>query len=197
MKKIFKIFLVIIIFVCFLTSILYGLRIKDTLYEYEYLTNSLVVTIPNKLWFETNSQQDYLLKDQTTSTYIFSDNLLEYTKSGYNIGYIYPTYTAKIANDAVDKTDIVTREKNSLDIDRNIKIQNPSDYDYYVSKLALSEFGSYANNTFTQEGCSINISSQNGVISYEKEASIILVSYMINGNTNIDDHINITIECKK
>jgi len=196
MKKIFKIFLVIIIFAAFLTSILYGLRIKDTLYEYQYLTNSLVVTIPNKLWFETNSQQDYLLKDET-STYIFSDNLLEYTRSGYNIGYLYPTYTAKIANDNVNKTDVITREKNSLEIDRIIEIQNPNDYDYYVSKIAFSEFGSYVNNTFTQEGCSINVSSQNGEISYKEENSILLISYMINGNERIEDQINIAIECKK
>lgn len=196
MKKIFKIFLVIIIFVFFLTSILYGLRIKDTLYEYQYLTNSLVVTIPNKLWFETNSQQDYLLKDET-STYIFNENLLEYTRSGYNIGYIYPTYTAKIANDNVNKTDVVTREKNSLRIDRTIKIQDPSNYDTYVSKIAFSEFGSYLNDTFTQEGCSISISSQNGEVSYKEENSILLISYMINGNERIEDHINITIECKK
>jgi len=195
MKKIFKAFLIIIIFAAFLISILYGSRIMHTQYQYEYLTNSLVVTIPNRLWFETNSQQDYLEKENT-STYIFENSSLEHTKSGYDIGYIYPTYTTKIANDTVDKTDIITREKNSLRVDRTIKIQNPGNYEYYVSKIAFSELGQYSDNTFTQEGCSINFSSQKGEISYQKELSIILISYPIDKVGEIKDIINITIECK-
>jgi len=195
MKKIFKALLVLIIFFALLISILYGLRITHTQYQYEYLTNSLVVTIPNRLWFETNSQQDYLLKDNT-STYIFSNDLLDHTKSGYDIGYLYPTYTAQIVNDTVDKTDIITREKNSLRVDRTIKIQNPEKYDSYISKIAFSELGKYSDNTFTQEGCNINLSSRKGEISYEKEISTILISYPVSGVGVIDDIINITIECK-
>lgn len=196
MKKIFKIFLGIIIFVVFLTSIFYGLRINNTLYEYQYLTNSLVVTIPNKLWFETNSQQDYLLKDETTK-YIFSDNLLEHTRSGSDIGPLYPTYVANIKNDSAKKTDIVTRKTQTLSIDRVVELQSPNDYKYYVSQIALSEFGEYTGNTFEQEGCSIGVTSQNGEVSYKEANSVLLISYMINGNKNIKDHIAITIECKK
>jgi hypothetical protein len=195
MKKIFKILLVIIIFLFFLTSILYGLRITNTSYQYEYLGNALVITIPNKLWFETNSQQDSLVKD-SVPTYIFENNLLEYTPSGYNIGYLYPTYTAQIANGTISKTDVVTREKDTLNILRTIKLEGSEGYDSYTSKITFSEFGSYANNTFSQEGCNIHISSQNGDISYIKDSSIILISYKINEMEYIRDTINIIIECK-
>lgn len=195
MKKIFKAFLILIIFSAFLISILYGLRLTHTQYQYEYLTNSLVVTIPNRLWFETNSQQDYLVKDDA-QTFPFENSSLEYTKSGYDIGYIYPTYTAQIANDATIKTDIVTRDKDTLQIARTIKVQNPEKYDSYISKIAFSEFGSYSNNTFTQEGCDIRLSSQNGDLSYKKDISAVLISYPVNGVGDINDIINITIECK-
>lgn len=174
---------------------LYGSRLSHTQYQYEYLTNSLVVTIPNRLWFEINSLQDYLVKDDV-QTLPFENSSLEHTKSGYDIGYLYPTYTARIANDATTKTDIITRDKDTLQIARTINIQNPDKYDSYISKIAFSEFGKYTNNTFTQEGCNINLSSENGELSYKKEISTIFISYPIDRVGDINDIINITIECK-
>lgn len=196
MKKTFKALLILIIFSAFFISLLYGLRIRNTQYKYEYLTNSLVVTIPNRLWFETNSQQDYFLKDNS-KTFIFENSSLTYSKSGYDIGNMYPTYTAEISNDIASKTDIATREKNTLKIDRTITIPNATTYSSYISKIAFSEYGQYSNNNFNQEGCNIHTSSEKGSVTYDNEISAILISYPLDESVGeIKDTINITIECK-
>jgi hypothetical protein len=176
---------------------LYGFRIPNVPFEYEYSENSLIVSIPNKLWFELNNQQDYLQKEPEDNIEIFSNDILEYTKSGYDIGPFYPTYTADIKNDSISKTDIINRKKNAIQIDRTIILETSEQYDNYVSKITFSEFGSYENNTFSQEGCNIKIQSQTGDIRYNKESSTILVTYPLKTTSaTIKDTLNIAIECK-
>ncbi len=195
MKKLAKILLLIFIIISFCISILYGTRIFNTPYTYEYLNNSLVVTIPNKLWFEINSQNDYLSKGENTK-YLFENDLVNYTKSGYNIGYIYPTYTAKTENDTTSKTDIVTRQKDSLKIERSIQTQNSGLYDNYITKIIFSKYGTFENNTYTQDGCDILISSTKGEIEYDEKFASVLISYKLDEVGEIEDVIDITIQCK-
>jgi len=195
MRKLFKIFFLIFALLSFGISLLYGSRIFRTPYTYEYLNNSLVVTIPNKVWFEINNQQDSLTKDNKP-TYIFENDLLEYTKSGYNIGYIYPTYTAKTENDTITKTDIVTRQKDTLGIKRSVKIQNPTLHDYYISRITFSKYGAFLDNTYTQDGCDISVTSQNGEVKYDQKTASMTMSYKLNEVGEIEDTINIEIQCK-
>jgi len=195
MKKLVKILLLIFIILSFCISILYGTRILNTPYIYEYLNNSLVVTIPNKLWFEINSQNDYLFKGENTK-YLFENDLVNFTKSGYNIGYIYPTYTAKTENDTTSKTDTVTRQKDSLKIQRTIQTQNSGLYDNYISKIIFSKYGTFLNNTYTQDGCDIAISSTKGEIEYDEKSASVLISYKLNEVGEIKDILDITIQCK-
>lgn len=195
MVKLLKIFFLIFALLSFGISLLYGSRIFRTPYIYEYINNSLVVTIPNKVWFEINNQQDSLTKDNKP-TYIFEDDLLEYTKSGYNIGYIYPTYTAKTENNTLTKTDVVTREKDTLEIKRSVEIQNPTQYGYYTSKVTFSKYGTFENNTYTQDGCDISVSSEKGGIKYDAKTATLSISYKLNEVGEIEDIINISIQCK-
>ncbi len=195
MKKLVKILLLIFIILSFCISILYGTRILNTPYIYEYLNNSLVVTIPNKLWFEINSQNDYLSKGENTK-YLFENDLVNFTKSGYSIGYIYPTYTAKTENDTTSKTDTVTRQKDSLKIQRTIQTQNSGLYDNYISKIIFSKYGTFLNNTYTQDGCDIAISSTKGEIEYDEKSASVLISYKLNEVGEIKDILDITIQCK-
>jgi hypothetical protein len=196
MKIAFKIFLIIFIVTTTAVSILYGSRILNIPYEYGYSDNSLILTIPNKLWVELNSQQDYLLKGEK-KTAIFQNSLLEYTEFGNNIGPQYPIYAATIKKDIISKTDIVTRKGNNLNIRRAITLNTTEQYDHYISDITFSELGEYNNNTFSQEGCDIKTESQTGDIQYDKESSTISVSYTIeNDDTIIDDKLNISVYCK-
>lgn len=195
MRKLFKIFFLIFVLLSFGISLLYGSRIFRNPYTYEYLNNSLVVTIPNKVWFEINNQQDSLTKDNKP-TYIFENDLLGYTRSGYNIGYIYPTYTAKTQNDTVTKTDAVTRQKDTLGIKRSVKIQSPQLYKDYISKISFSKYGIFENNTYTQDGCDISIFSERGEITYDEKSASVLISYKLGEVGEIEDIIDITIQCK-
>jgi len=195
MRKLFKIFFLIFALLSFGISLLYGTRIFRTPYIYEYINNSLVVTIPNKIWFEINNQQDFLSKDNKP-TYVFENDLLEYTKSGYNIGYIYPTYTSKTENDTITKTDIVTRGKDTLEIKRSVKIQNHTPYDSYISKISFSKYGIFLDNTYTQDGCDIQVSSQNGELKYDPKTATLSISYNPDEVGEIEDTINISVQCK-
>ena len=195
MRKLLKIFFLIFALLSFGISLLYGTRIFNTPYMYEYLNNSLVVTIPNKLWFEINSQNDYLSKEENTK-YLFENDLVNFIKSGYNIGYIYPTYIAKTENDTTSKTDTVTRQKDSLKIQRTIQTQNSGLYDNYISKIIFSKYGTFLNNTYTQDGCDISISSTKGEIGYDEKSASVLISYKLNEVGEIKDIIDITIQCK-
>lgn len=195
MRKLLKIFFLIFALLSFGISLLYGSRIFRTPYIYEYINNSLVVTIPNKIWFEMNNQQDSLTKDKKP-TYIFEDDLLGYTKSGYNIGYIYPTYTAKTENNTLTKTDVVTREKDTLEIKRSVEIQNPTQYGYYTSKVTFSKYGTFENNTYTQDGCDIFITSRSGELKYDAKTATLSISYKLNEVGEIEDIINISVQCK-
>lgn len=194
MRKLFKIFFLIIALFSFGISSLYGFRIFRIPYTYEYLNNSLVVTIPNKVWFEINNQQDTLTKDNKP-TYIFENDLLEYTKSGYNIGYLYPTYTSRTENDTLTKTDTVTRVKDTLQIKRFVKIQRHVE-DTYISKISFSKYGTFENGTYTQDGCDISVTSQNGEVKYNQKTASMTMSYKINEVGEIEDTINIEIQCK-
>lgn len=195
MRKLLKIFFIIFALLSLGISLLYGSRIFRTPYIYEYINNSLVVTIPNKIWFEINSQQDTLTKDNNP-TYIFENDLLDYTKSGYNIGYIYPTYTAKTVNNTLAKTDIVTRERDTLEIKRSVKIQNPTLHDYYISRISFSKYGTFLNNTYTQDGCDIQVSSENGELKYDPKTATLSISYNPDEVGEIEDTINISVQCK-
>lgn len=195
MRKLLKIFFLIFALLSFGISLLYGSRIFRNPYIYEYINNSLVVTIPNKIWFEINNQQDSLTKDNKP-TYIFEDDLLEYTKSGYNIGYIYPTYTSKTENNTLTKTDVVTREKDTLEIKRSVKVQNPTQYGYYTSKVTFSKYGTFLDNTYTQDGCDIFITSEKGELKYDPRIATLSISYKLNEVGEIEDIINISIQCK-
>lgn len=195
MKKLVKILLIIFIILTFCISILYGTRIFNTPYAYEYINNSLVVTIPNKLWFEINTQNDYLSKGENTK-YHFENDLVDYTKSGYNIGYIYPTYTAKVENDTTSKTDTITRQKDSLKIERAIQTQNSEKYDSYTSKIIFSKYGTFENNTYSQDGCDISVSSTKGEIKYDEKSASVLISYKLDKVGEIKDILDITIQCK-
>lgn len=196
MKIAFKIFLIIFIVITTAVSILYGSRILNIPYEYGYSDNSLIITIPNKLWVELNSQQDYLLKgDEKTA--IFPNSLLEYTEFGNNLGPQYPIYAATIKEDIISKTDIVTRKGNNLSIRRAITLNTTEQYDHYVSNITFSELGTYNEGTFSQEGCDIKTESQVGDLQYDKESSTISVSYKIEkDDTTIDDTLNINVYCK-
>lgn len=195
MRKLLKIFFLIFALLSFGISLLYGYRIFRTPYIYEYINNSLVVTIPNKVWFEINNQQDSLAKDNK-QIYIFENDLLEYTKSGYNIGYLYPTYTSKTENDTTIKTDTVTRQKDILQIKRFVKIQNPQSYKNYISKIAFSKYGTFENNTYTQDGCDISVTSEKGELKYDPKTASLNISYKPNEVGEIEDTINIEIQCK-
>lgn len=195
MTKFLKIFFLIPALLPLGVSLLYGSRILRNPYIYEYINNSLVVTIPNKVWFEINNQQDSLTKDNKP-TYIFENDLLEYTKSGYNIGYIYPTYTAKTENNTITKTDLVTRTEDNLEIKRSVKVQNSEQYSSYMSKITFSKYGTFLNNTYTQDGCDILVSSENGDLNYDQKTATLSISYKLSEVGEIEDIINISIRCK-
>lgn len=195
MPKLLKIFFILFALLSFGISLLYGLRIFRTPYIYEYLNNSLVVTIPNKIWFEINNQQDSLTKGNKP-TNIFENDLLEYTKSAYNIGYIYPTYTSKTENNTITKTDTVTREKDTLKLKRSVKVQNSKQYSNYISKITFSKYGTFLNNTYTQDGCDILVSSENGDLKYDPKTATLSISYKLNEVGEVEDIINISIQCK-
>ncbi len=195
MRKLLKILFLIIALLSFGISLLYGSRIFNTPYTYEYINNSLVVTIPNKVWFEINNQQDSLTVNNKP-TYIFENDLLKYTKSGYNLGYIYPTYISQTENNIITKTDTVTRKKDILEIKRFVKIQNPTLYKDYTSKITFSKYGIFENNTYIQDGCSIPISSNTGQIKYDSKTATLSITYKLNEVGEIEDTINISVQCK-
>ena len=196
MKIAFKIFLIIFVVTTTIISIIYGTRIFHIPYEYGYTDNSLIITIPNKLWIELNSQQDYLINGDAKKE-IYQNSLLEYTKFGNDLGSQYPIYAATIKEDLVSKTDIVTRKENNLSIRRAITLSTTDQYDRYVSNITFSELGTYNEGTFSQEGCDIKTESQTGDVQYDKESSTISVSYTIEkDDTTIDDTLNINVYCK-
>jgi len=197
MQKVFKILISVIILVIFLISVLYGFRIPNVPFEYTYAENSLIITIPNKLWLELNSQQDYLQNDSDEKSEIFQNSILEYQKSGYNIGPFYPTYAGNIQDNVISKIDIVNRNKNTLGIDRTIILGTEEKYEQYVSQITFSEFGTFDKNTFSQEGCDIKIQSQTGEIQYDETNSTILIYYPLKTTSaTIKDTLNISVECK-
>lgn len=189
MKTIIKIIITIIIVLTLPISIYYGLRLKNTPFIYEYMNRSHVITLPNKVWFEINGSMD-ILDDED----ILINETPEVIKEGYDVGPQYPRYTTTYENDTIKKVQTSKRVGDILTIENSIEIVD-GEYNKYIQKIFFSQYGTFGNNTYTQEGCSVKISSKNGNISYDEEYALVMITYDIKENSRIEDILSFEISC--
>ncbi|MCD4756238.1 hypothetical protein K8R20_01310 [bacterium] len=189
MKLLTKILLTTIIILILPISIYYGLKIQNTNFILEHINRSYVITLPNKVWFEIDGSTDTLNKKQ-----IFGNDTTLLETTGLNWGLQYPTHTATIQNDTAVKTLTGTRVGDTIAIEQNITIFD-NEYDTYTTYIYFSQYGLFENNTYTQEGCSVNIGSESGDITYNPKYSIVNITYEIINNT-IEDNLLLKISCK-
>lgn len=189
MKIVLKIVIGIIIVVTLPISIYYGLRIENTPFQMEYKNRSYVVTLPNKVWFEINSAMDTLDEEM-----IFEDDLPKIEQSGFDIGPQYPTYKATMENNTAKSTRVGYRVGDSIKIEQNIEIhkENP---ETYSTRIYFSQYGQFQNNTYSKDGCNVEIKSEKGFITYDKEFAIVKIEYEVI-DRSIKDLISIDISCK-
>ena len=189
MKNILKVLLVLIIIIIFPLSVFYGLRILNNGYTYEYLNRSIVVTLTNGIWFEVNGAED--LADDTDL--IFEDDTTDIKESSIDFGLIYPKYTITTENDTATRIQKVKRAEDTLSIE-NIISFNTDEFQTYTTRIYFSEYGEFKDDTYTQDGCSVKVTSQEGDISYDDEYAIINITYKIE-DSKINDLIQLEISC--
>jgi hypothetical protein len=189
MKIAIKIVITILTILTVPISIYYGLRLRNTPFIYEYMNRSYVVTLPNKVWFEINGSMDILDNEE-----IFKNDTSEIVKEGYDIGPNYPRYIVRTENDTLRKIQTAERVGDILKIENDIEILQ-GEYDEYIQKIFFSQYGTFQNNTYSQEGCSVKISSDSGDISYKEEYAVIMVTYDIKERDSIKDKIYFEISC--
>ncbi|MFA5634017.1 MAG: hypothetical protein WCY00_00305 [Candidatus Dojkabacteria bacterium] len=189
MKTIIKVIITTIVLLTLPISIYYGLRLKDTPFTYEYMNRSYVITLPNKVWFEINGSTDILKNDE-----ILVNETPEVVEEGYDIGPQYPKYTTTYENDTIKKVQTSKRVGDILTIESYIEIAE-GEHDEYIQKIFFSQYGTFENNTYTQEGCSVKISSKNGNISHDEEYALVMITYDIKENSRIEDILSFEISC--
>jgi translation elongation factor EF-1beta len=189
MKNILKTLLVLIIILILPISIYYGLRLLNTNYVYEYLNRSLVVTLPNGVWFEVNGSED--LADE--NELIFQNDIPTVKRESINFGLKYLTYTITTENDTATRIQKVKRAEDTLSIE-NIISFNTDEFQTYTTRIYFSEYGEFKDDTYTQDGCSVKVTSQEGDISYDDEYAIINITYKIE-DSKINDLIQLEISC--
>lgn len=189
MKNILKVLLVLIIVLIFPISVFYGLRILNNGYTYEYLNRSLVITLPNGVWFELNEAQDLVNEE----TLIFENDTANTKKSGMDFGLLYPTYTITMENDTATKSQTAKRSGNTVSIENTINF-NKDVFQTYTARIYFSKYGDFENDTYTQDGCSVKVISENGAVSYDEKYAIVDIEYQIE-NSKVDDLIKIEISC--
>jgi len=189
MKLLTKILLTTIIILILPISIYYGLRIQNTNFILEHINRSYVITLPNKVWFEIDGSKDTLNKNQ-----IFENDTIQLETTGLDWGLQYPTYKTITQNETAVKTLTGTRVGDTITLEQNITIHDDN-YDTYTTHIYFSQYGIFENNTYTQEGCSVNILSKNGNITYNPKYSIVNITYEITNNT-IEDNLSLEISCK-
>ena len=189
MKIIIKIIITILILLILPISIYYGLRLTNTPFVYEFINRSFVVTLPNKVWFEINGSMDILDDEE-----IFRNTTPEIVMEGYDIGPEYPTYTVTFENENAKKIQTSQRAGDTLYIRNNIEILE-REYDEYIQKIFFSQYGEFVRNIYTQEGCSVYISSRTGDISYNEEYAVLMVTYNVSRITKIEDTLAFEISC--
>ena len=189
MKTILKILLTLITIMILPISIYYGLRLSNTNYTYEYLNRSLVVTLPNGVWFEVNGSQD--LEDDTEL--IFENDTPDIKREGIDLGLLYPEYTITMENDTADKTQTVNRVEDTTNIENIINLKT-KEFQTYTARIYFSQLGEFKNDTYTQGRCSVKVESQEGEISYNQELATVNIEYQIE-DTKINDLIQLEISC--
>lgn len=197
MKTILKTITILLVLLTIPISIYYGLRILNNKFQYTYINNSVVITLPNKIWFELSGTQDYLIdsEDMEYKEYkIFETQLSDSNKSGYDIGLQYPKYSVTTQSRAVERTQEVTREKDTLNIYQQLDIKDLK-YEKYISNIYFSQYGKIVDNTYTQEGCSVQITSESGKVIGDEQYSLIKIEYDIKNKTKIKDNIKMYILC--
>jgi hypothetical protein len=197
MKTILKTITIILVLLITPISIYYGLRIFNNKFQYTYTNSSVVITLPNKIWFELSGTQDYLI-DKDDVEYkeykIFETQLPDMTKSGYDIGLQYPKYSITTQSRAVDRIQEVTREKDTLNIYQQLDIKDLK-YDKYISNIYFSQYGEIIDNKYSQEGCSVQVTSEIGKVISDEQYALIKVEYDITNKTMIKDNIKMYISC--
>lgn len=190
MRIVIKIILTILIVLSLPLSIYYGLRFTHTPFVHEYMNRSFVITLPNKVWFELNGATDLLDDDE-----IFTNDIPEVDAVGNDIGPKYIQYTMTFENDIAKKVQGMRRERDSLFVDTRIDFYE-RDQEVYTQKIFFSQYGTFEDNTYSQEGCKVHILSDGGEVLYDKEYSVITISYDIKGKDYIKDNLTIDILCR-
>lgn len=197
MKTILKTITIILVLLITPISIYYGLRIFNNKFQYTYTNSSVVITLPNKIWFELSGTQDYLI-DKDDVEYkeykIFETQLPDMTKSGYDIGLQYPKYNITTESRAVDRIQEVTREKDTLNIYQELDIKDLK-YDKYISNIYFSQYGEIIDNKYSQEGCSVQVTSEIGKVISDEKYAVIKVEYDIANISMVKDNIKMYISC--
>jgi hypothetical protein len=197
MKTILKTITIILVLLITPISIYYGLRIFNNKFQYTYTNSSVVITLPNKIWFELSGTQDYLI-DKDDVEYkeykIFETQLPDMTKSGYDIGLQYPKYNITTESRAVDRIQEVTREKDTLNIYQELDIKDLK-YDKYISNIYFSQYGEIIDNKYSQEGCSVQVTSEIGKVISDEKYAVIKVEYDIANKSMVKDNIKMYISC--
>lgn len=189
MKTIIKVIITTIVLLTLPISIYYGLRLKDTPFTYEYMNRSYVITLPNKVWFEINGSTDILKNDE-----ILVNETPEVVEEGYDIGPQYPKYTTTYENDTIKKVQTSKRVGDTLTIESYIEIAE-GEHDEYIQKVFFSQHGTFKDNSYTQEGCNVKISSKNGTLSYDEEYALLMITYDVRGITKVEDTLSFEISC--
>lgn len=190
MKNILKVLLVLIIVLIFPISVFYGLRILNNGYVYEYLNTSIVVTLTNGVWFEIDGSQDLVNEKDL----IFRDDTPKTERNGIDFGLLYPTYTITTENDTATKIQNVKRVGDTITIKNNIHF-NTDEFQTYTTRIYFSEYGEFKDDTYTRDGCSVKVTSQEGDIFYDDEYAIINITYKIEDSKIINDLIQLEISC--
>ena len=58
------------------------------------------------------------------------------------------------------------------------------------------KYGTFLDNTYTQDGCDISVSSKSGELIYDQKTATLSISYNPDEVGEIEDTINISVQCK-